>query len=101
MSQEQEGAAGARRQFEALVHGRVQGVNFRHYTRAKARSLGLRGYVRNLPDGRVQVVAQGEERALRALLAWLHRGPSLAAVSHVDVSWQTPESTLDDFEVRS
>jgi acylphosphatase len=88
-------------QFTAIVRGRVQGVNFRYYTRAKARSLGLGGHVRNLPDGSVQVTARGEEQALRALLAWLHRGPPLADVSHVDVAWQPAQGPLSDFEVRS
>ncbi len=100
MSREESGEA-ARCQFEAIVHGRVQGVNFRYYTRAQARSLGLGGYVRNLPDGSVQVVAQGEEGALRALLAWLHRGPSLAEVTRVEVTWQAATAPWPSFEVRS
>lgn len=88
------------RQFDAIVQGHVQGVHFRYYTRAKARSLGLAGYVRNLSDGSVQVVASGEERPLRALLTWLHRGPSMAEVSRVDVTWRSVMGPLGDFEVR-
>ncbi len=88
------------RQFEAIVHGRVQGVNFRHHTRTQALALGLAGYVRNRPDGTVQVVAQGEERALSKMLGWLHRGPMLADVRKVDVTWQDGQESMGDFKVR-
>ncbi len=88
------------RQFEATVRGRVQGVNFRHHTRSRARALGLGGYVRNLPDGTVQVVAQGDEQALRKMLSWLHRGPMMANVRDVDVTWQNIQEPMDDFKVR-
>jgi acylphosphatase len=91
---------GELRQIVAIVHGRVQGVNFRYHARARARSLGLGGHVRNLPDGSVEVVARGAEQPLRALLAWLHRGPSLALVSRVDVTWQAAAGPQGDFEVR-
>jgi acylphosphatase len=88
------------KRFRAVVHGRVQGVNFRHYTREKARSLRLVGYVRNCWDGTVEVVAEGPEDALQSLLSWLHVGPSLAYVSEVEVSWQAPQGDLERFEVR-
>ena len=55
----------------AFVHGRVQGVGFRWYTRARALELGLAGSATNLADGRVQVVAEGERRAVQAMLEWL------------------------------
>ena len=58
----------------AFVHGRVQGVGFRWYTRARALELGLAGSATNLPDGRVQVVAEGRRPAVQAMLNWL-RGP--------------------------
>lgn len=62
------------------VSSRVQGVGFRASTRAQALKLGLRGYARNLPDGRVEVLALGPEGAIAALEAWLQRGPLLARV---------------------
>ena len=67
----------------AWISGRVQGVAFRACTRAQAEALGLRGYARNLPDGRVEVLACGEEQALQALLRWLHVGPPAARVDSV------------------
>jgi len=84
----------------ALVHGRVQGVNFRAYTRVQAERLGLVGYVRNRDDGVVEVVAQGERRALENLLAWLREGPRLARVNRVEATWLAPKQEFDAFEVR-
>lgn len=66
-----------------LVSGRVQGVFFRASTRERARALGLVGYARNLPDGRVEVLAGGSEAALAELEAWLHEGPPAARVDAV------------------
>jgi len=86
--------------FQAIVHGRVQGVSFRYYTQRRAVGLGLKGYVRNLPDGTVEVVAQGPEDAVRQLHFWLHRGPRLARVRQVKTLWQTPMANLSSFEVR-
>ncbi|KAB2926257.1 MAG: acylphosphatase [Candidatus Contendobacter sp.] len=65
------------------VSGRVQGVGFRYATAEKALNLGVTGYVRNLPDRRVEVLACGEERAVNALRNWLWQGPQLARVSDV------------------
>jgi acylphosphatase len=66
-----------------LVFGKVQGVYFRHSTRLEARRLGLRGSARNLPDGSVEVLAQGASTAVGELMAWLHRGPAQARVDEV------------------
>jgi len=67
-----------------LVSGRVQGVFFRASTREQALRLGLTGYARNLPDGRVEVLACGDDTALAALRDWLHRGPAGATVAGLD-----------------
>jgi len=84
----------------AVVSGHVQGVFFRASTQEKGRRLGLAGWARNLPDGRVEVVAQGSQPALDALLAYLHRGPAAARVDDVAVNWEAPDDTLRDFGVR-
>lgn len=68
-----------------LVSGRVQGVAYRAHTRREAERLGLTGHAKNLPDGRVEVIAHGEESALLALESWLWRGPLLARVDAVVV----------------
>lgn len=83
-----------------LVHGRVQGVFFRDSTMRKARDLGLTGNVRNLPDGTVQIVAQGPGHALDALIQWSHDGPPAAVVRDVKVSYGVPEPGISDFTVR-
>ncbi len=67
-----------------LVDGRVQGVYFRASTRQKALELGLTGHANNLSDGRVEVLACGEASAVRALCAWLRRGPTAARVDQLD-----------------
>ena len=89
-----------RKRLEAIVHGRVQGVNFRHYTRARARQMGLTGYVRNRRDGSVQVVAEGDADDLRALLRWLQHGPPLAEVRRVEPAWSEACDDFERFEVR-
>ena len=68
-----------------LVAGRVQGVFYRASTRQKALELGCRGFARNLPDGRVEVLIVGEARAAQALIDWLWQGPPAAHVTAVDV----------------
>jgi acylphosphatase len=74
------------------VSGRVQGVYFRAATRARARELGVTGYAKNLPDGRVEVVACGEPQAVGQLCEWLWIGPPSAQVAAVDVVEITVET---------
>lgn len=89
-----------KRRVHLFVSGRVQGVFFRAHTRDLARRLGLRGFVRNLPDGRVEIVAEGEEEALRKLAAFAHQGPPLAQVTGVEESWEEPTGEFSGFSVR-
>lgn len=70
-----------------LIAGAVQGVNFRNFVRRLARDAGLSGYAENLSDGRVEVVAEGPRDELEVLLHQLRRGPALARVEGVDVTW--------------
>jgi acylphosphatase len=85
---------------QAIVHGRVQGVSFRYYTQRRARELGLTGYVRNVWDGTVEVVAEGLRADLDELLAFVRTGPRAAFVTRVDVQWPAPSGAFDRFEVR-
>jgi acylphosphatase len=83
----------------AIVHGRVQGVNFRYYTVVEAQSLDLTGWVANRPDGTVEVIAEGPRSALDDLLAYLQHGPSHAHVERVDVEWRKPTRQYTQFQV--
>ncbi len=82
------------------VSGRVQGVYYRATTCDVAKRLRLTGWVRNLPDGRVEIVAEGPEDALKALIDWCWEGPPLARVEDVEVKWEEPTGEYDDFRVR-
>lgn len=80
-----------------IVSGRVQGVFYRASTRERALRLGLTGYARNLPDGRVEVLACGEEQALAELADWLWQGPRQAQVSAVVAGEVRSEKVPTDF----
>ena len=67
----------------AIIHGRVQGVGFRYSTVSRAREIGVTGYARNMPDGTVEVVAEGDEDKLKQLVAWLKNGPPASRVENV------------------
>ncbi len=82
-----------------LIEGRVQGVFFRAYTRDQARARGLTGWVRNLPDGRVEALFEGDRPALTSMLAWCRKGPSYAYVDHLEIDWQPYQGDLADFRV--
>lgn len=84
----------------AVVRGRVQGVGFRWFVRERARALGLTGWVRNRADGSVEVLAVGEEPALRRLRALLRAGPAGAHVSEVeDEKTEPAAAALDPFGI--
>lgn len=83
-----------------LIKGRVQGVFFRAHTRDLAESLGLKGWVRNLPLRRVEAVFQGPREKVEQAIAWCHQGPPAALVSEVAVSWGDPDPDVTIFEIR-
>lgn len=74
-----------------IVRGRVQGVFYRANTEKVAQGLGLTGWVRNCPDGAVEIHAEGEKSRLEELIEWCRRGPALASVSGIDLDWVPPE----------
>jgi acylphosphatase len=86
--------------FRAIVSGRVQGVGYRASAAHEARRLGLDGWVRNRPDGTVEVDAQGDRTALEAFLVYLRQGPAGARVKLVDVDWPAVAPDLGPFEIR-
>ena len=83
-----------------LISGRVQGVFFRAATRDQADRFSLRGWVRNLPDGRVEALFEGEEKQLEEMLAWCHRGPSGSLPKEVESRWEEGTGEFRDFRIR-
>ncbi len=90
----------ARKRAHVWVSGEVQGVFFRDSTRAEAGRAGVRGWVRNLPDGRVEAVFEGEEPAVRRLVTWSYQGPRQARVEQVEVRWEEPTGEDVAFIIR-
>lgn len=82
------------------VSGRVQGVLFRQSARAKALELGLSGWAHNLLDGDVEIVCEGDKGRVKEFIDWCKKGPSLAKVERVDVSFKGYEGEWKDFDVR-
>lgn len=83
-----------------LIDGRVQGVGFRYATQREAQSLGLNGWVRNLPDGQVEAVFEGPREDLDAMLEWCEQGPSFARVTSVKVTWKHDAPAHAGFHIR-
>ena len=83
----------------ARVLGMVQGVGFRFFTQRKAQEYGLVGYVRNMPDGSVEVYAEGDREVLEAFILDLRRGPMMARVDDVKVQWREASGKYRDFQI--
>jgi acylphosphatase len=86
--------------FKAKVSGVVQGVGYRAFVCRQTRALGVKGYVRNLYDGSVEIVAEGPEEVLRLFLKALRTGPLRAHIEEVHVEWQGAEGSFTGFEPR-
>lgn len=82
------------------VEGLVQGVYYRAHARDKADRLGVTGWVRNLPDGSVEAVLEGNEPAVRAMIEWCGQGPPRATVTRTVVTWEPYTGEFDHFSVR-
>jgi len=83
----------------ALIRGRVQGVGFRYEARSVARSLGISGWITNLPDGGVETYAEGPETDVNRFVTWLNHGPPGAHVASVDLSERPPKHQYSSFSV--
>lgn len=85
--------------FRAVVYGLVQGVNYRYFVQRHAESIGLTGYARNLDDGNVEVVAEGDKEKLAQLIAKLEAGPRAAHVERVEVEWLKYSGRYSSFDI--
>lgn len=83
-----------------FVSGKVQGVFFRAYTKEKADELGIKGWVRNLPDGRVEAVFEGTDDKVDEMVKWCWQGPPHARVENVEVREEDYKGEFDIFEIR-
>lgn len=90
---------GENARFRARVFGFVQGVGYRYFCKQHAEHLGVLGYARNMSDGSVEVIAEGNKAGLLAFLDELKTGPSLSDVKSVDVRWENAEGKFTFFRV--
>ncbi|RLF52667.1 MAG: acylphosphatase [Thermoplasmata archaeon] len=83
------------RRAHVKIYGKVQGVWFRAHTKEMADKLGIKGWVRNVPDGSVEAVFEGDDEAVEEIIKWCHHGPPLARVDKVEVSYGKPKGEKD------
>ncbi|MDZ7756256.1 acylphosphatase [Rhodohalobacter sp.] len=83
-----------------FINGRVQGVGFRHFTRTNAESLGVKGWVENLPDGRVEAVFEGDEESVQELIDRCKEGPPSAYVKNMEIEDEKEKGAFSEFRVR-
>jgi acylphosphatase len=84
-----------------FVSGMVHGVGYRSYARNHAKDLGLKGFVKNLRDGRVEIVAEGYDKQLQAFLQLLRKGSWGAKVKDIEIDWEEPTNEYADFAVEA
>ena len=84
-----------------LVEGRVQGVGYRSNTQRMANTLNLKGWVRNLRDGKVEITVEGEEPDIDRLVHWCHRGPTSAYVKNIQIEKTEPTGEFNRFTVKN
>jgi acylphosphatase len=89
----------ATKRVQLIVRGRVTGVFFRAATQREARRLGISGWVKNRPDGNIEILAEAEEDAIREMVSWAQHGPSAARVDDVDVRWRSYTGEFSDFRI--
>ena len=87
----------AQKRIHLTIRGRVQGVFFRASAQREARRLGITGWVRNRPDGTIELCAEGDEDSIKELSSWANHGPSAARVDHVDVRWRGYTGEFPEF----
>jgi len=80
-----------------IIHGRVQGVAFRYSAEDQANRIGIGGWVRNLHNGTVEIIAEGQRSELEELIKWCGHGPSLARVTDVEIEWLEPTNEFERF----
>jgi len=88
------------KRIHVFISGRVQGVFFREYTKKKAKELGVKGWVKNLKDGRVEAVFEGEDKAVEEIVKWCWEGSPYARVENVETTEEDYSDEFGNFEIR-
>ncbi len=88
------------KRFKITVSGRVQGVFYRDFARREAEKLGINGYVKNLSNGNVEIVAEGEDRIMEKFLAICRKGPLMAFVKGAEIREEPPTNEFEGFDIR-
>ena len=90
----------AAKRAHVYISGRVQGVSFRYYTLRQASKQGVKGWVKNLPDGRVEAVFEGPEEKVQQMVDWCQQGSPAAQVEEVQINWSAAQNEWSGFNVR-
>lgn len=88
------------RRIHIFISGRVQGVFFRYFTKKRAKKLNIYGFVKNLVDGRVEILAEGNEKDIEDFLEWCKKGPTLANVKNIELINEQFKNEFNVFEIR-
>jgi len=88
------------KRFHIIVHGKVQGVFFRDNIQKKASESNLKGYVKNLPDGTVEIIAEGNEDIIKQLITFCNKNPGYSNVTDIEIKESKPTNEFNKFEVR-
>jgi len=83
-----------------LISGRVQGVWYRAFTKQKAEQLGIKGWVRNASDGKVEAIFEGEENKIDQMIDWCYKGPPLAKIKDIEIKKQQATNAFEDFSIK-
>lgn len=86
-------------QAHIFISGFVQGIGFRQFIKINANKLGLKGWVRNLPDGRVEAMSQGSKEKIEEMISLCQKGPFLAEVENVEARWEETKEKFEGFEI--
>lgn len=88
------------KRLHVYIEGKVQGVGFRHFVKINARQIGVNGWVKNLPDGRVEVVFEGSEAQINEMIECCKQGPRSGRVSNIHVHLEETDHSFEDFQVK-
>jgi len=88
------------KRYHLIISGRVQGVFYRDFVRREANKLDIVGYVKNLSEGNVEIVAEGTEESLKKFISNCKKGPLMAFVKNIDIKEETAKNEFEDFDVK-